>query len=217
VTGVKEYAIYTLDQQGNVLHWNAGAERLKGYRAEEIIGRHFSCFYSEEDRNADLPERELEKAASEGQDSYEGWRIRKDGSGFWADVKLTALHDENGNLWGFSKVTRDITERRKAEEALNLSAARYQALFEDNPTMIFTLDTEWTILSANPSAASQLGYTIAELEGQSILKLFQEDDHAAVVERLQGLSEPDLRKVDAYERKHANRKTVHEKVQSLTS
>jgi PAS domain S-box-containing protein len=100
VESVKDYAIFTFDSRGNVLNWNAGAERLTGYRAEEIIGKHFSCFYSEEDRNAGKPDEELKKAAAEGHFAEEGWRIRKDGSGFWADVIITALHDENGNLWG---------------------------------------------------------------------------------------------------------------------
>ena len=184
VEGVKDYAIFMLDAQGNVLNWNAGAERLKGYRAEEIIGKHFSCFYPEEERNAGKPEEELKKAAAEGRVEDEGWRIRKDGSRFWADVIITALHDESGNLRGFSKVTRDITERKKAEDALRFSEARYRALFRDNPTMIVTLDADLTMLSVNPACASQLGYTIDELEGQSVLKLFHEDDRPAVVEQL---------------------------------
>jgi len=185
VESVKDYAIFTLDLQGNVLNWNAGAERLKGYGAEEIIGKHFSCFYTEMDRNAGAPADELKKAADQGLFSEECWRVRKDGSGFWGDVVITALCDESGNLWGFSTVTHDITERKKTEEALSFSEARYRTLFRDNPTMILTLDTEGTILSANPFAASQLGYTMDELEGQSVLKLFHEDDRAAVVEQLQ--------------------------------
>jgi len=186
VERVKDYAVFTLDSQGLVLNWNAGAEGLKGYRAEEIVGKHFACFYSEEDRTSGKPEVELKKAAAEGQSEEEGWRIRKDGTGFWADVVITALHDESGNLWGFSTVTHDISERKKAQEALRFSEARYRALFSDNPTMIFTLDAEWAILSANPFAASQLGYTIDELEGQSVLNLFHEDDRAAVAEQLLG-------------------------------
>ena len=185
VESVKDYAIFTLDSQGNVLNWNAGAERLKGYRSEEIIGKHFSCFYTETDRNAGAPEDELKKAADEGQFAEECWRIRKDGSGFWADVVITPLYDEGGDVWGYSTVTHDITERKKTEQALSFSEARYRALFRDNPTMIFTLDTEGAILSANPFAASQLGYTMDELERQSVLKLFHEDDRAAMVKQLQ--------------------------------
>lgn len=118
VEGVKDYAIFMLDPQGNVLNWNAGAERLKGYGEQEIIGKHFSCFYTEEERNAGKPEEELKIAAVEGRAEDEGWRIRKDGSRFWADVIITALHDENGKLQGFSKVTRDITARKRAEEKI---------------------------------------------------------------------------------------------------
>jgi PAS domain S-box-containing protein len=115
---VKDYAIFMLDTQGNVLNWNAGAERLKGYRAEEIIGRHFSCFYCEEDRAGGKSAEELKKAASEGQVESVGWRVRKDGSRFWAEVIITALHDENGNLQGFSKVTHNITERLRVEDEI---------------------------------------------------------------------------------------------------
>ncbi len=115
---VKDYAVFMLDAQGNILNWNAGAERLKGYREEEIIGKHFSCFYPEEERNAGTPEEGLKKAAAEGWCEDEGWRIRKDGSRFWAEVIITALRDENGILWGFSRVTHDITERKRAKEKI---------------------------------------------------------------------------------------------------
>ena len=192
VESVKDYAIFTLDLQGNVLNWNMGAERLKGYRSEEIIGKHFSCFYKEKDRTADAPEDELKKAVDKGRFEEECWRVRKDGSGFWADTVITPLYDDSRNLWGFSTVTHDITERKKVEEALSFSEARYRALFRDNPTMIFTLDTEGTILTANPFAESQLGYALDELERHSVLKLFHEDDRAAVVQQLQMcLNNPD--------------------------
>ena len=184
VEGVKDYAIFMIDTQGNVLNWNAGAERLKGYKGEEIIGKHFSCFYTDEDRNAGKPEKLLKKAGAEGRAMDEGWRIRKDGRRFWADVIITALYNERGYLRGFSKVTHDITARKKATDALRFSEARYRALFRDNPTMIVTLDADWKMLSVNPICASHLGYTIDELEGQSILILFQENDHPAVIEQL---------------------------------
>jgi PAS domain S-box-containing protein len=184
VEGVQDYAIFMLDCQGNVLNWNAGAERLKGYRAEEIIGKHCSCFYPQEEQNAGNPAEGLKKAAAEGRVSYEGWRIRKDGSRFWADVIITALYDESGNLRGFSKVTHDITGRKKVEDALRFSEARYRTLFHDNPTMIVTLAADLTVLTVNPFCASQLGYTTDELEGQPVLKLFHEDDRPAVAEQL---------------------------------
>ena len=184
VERVQDYAIYMLDAEGKVLNWNAGAERLMGYRDEEIIGKHFSCFYSEEERDAGKPEEVLKKASVGVQIADEGWRVRKDESRFWADVIITTLHDESGTLRGFSNVTRDMTERKKVEDALRFSEARYRALHRDNPTMIFTLDAEGTILSANPTSAIQLGYTPDELEGQPVLKVFHEDDRPAVVEQL---------------------------------
>lgn len=181
---VKDYAIFMLDARGNVLNWNAGAERLKGYHVEEIVGRHFSCFYPENDRNGDKPAQDLETAQKEGRVEDEGWRVRKDGSRFWADVIITALRDENGSLRGFSNVTRDITERRQAEKILRFSEARYRALYRDNPAMIAILSADLTMLSVNPSCASQLGYPIHELEGQPMLKIFHEDDRTAVAEQL---------------------------------
>jgi len=133
---IKDYAIFMLDAHGNVQNWNAGAERLKGYRDEEIVGRHFSCFYSEEDRKAGRPDEALAVAQTEGRAEDEGWRIRKDGSRFWADVIITALRDTNGNLLGFSKVTRDISERKRTEneiKKLNSDlAVRAMALEEAN-------------------------------------------------------------------------------------
>ncbi len=116
VESVKDYAIFLLDPSGKVATWNHGAERIKGYKADEIIGQHFSRFYPRDARESRWPERELEIAAKEGRFADEGLRIRKDGSSFWAYVVITALRDKNGDLRGFSKVTRDLTERRALEE-----------------------------------------------------------------------------------------------------
>jgi PAS domain S-box-containing protein len=116
VEGVKDYAIYMLDTEGHVVSWNTGAERIKGYRADEIVGRHFSCFYPSEDVQSGKPQIELGVATAEGRFEDEGWRVRKDGSRFWANVVITALRDYTGQLRGFGKVTRDITERKHAEE-----------------------------------------------------------------------------------------------------
>jgi PAS domain S-box-containing protein len=116
VDGVQDYAIFMLDPKGFVRSWNAGAERIKGYKAGEIIGQHFSKFYSSEDRQAGKPEQELELAIKQGSIKDEGWRIRKDGSRFWADVLITALKDEDGDLRGFAKVTRDLTQHKNLEE-----------------------------------------------------------------------------------------------------
>jgi len=118
VETVSDYAIYLLDTGGRVMSWNAGAERIKGYAAREIMGRSFSVFYPPEDRAAGLPERMLEQARREGRYTAQGWRVRKDGTRFWADVVVTALRNRAGELTGYAKVTRDITERRRAEEAL---------------------------------------------------------------------------------------------------
>ena len=118
VEGVKDYAIFMLDPDGKVASWNEGAHRIKGYRQQEILGRHFSVFYPEEDLKRSKPERELEIAQEMGTYEEEGWRVRKDGSRFWASVLITALWDEAGGLRGFAKVTRDITERKRAEEEI---------------------------------------------------------------------------------------------------
>lgn len=118
VENVIDYAIFMLDPQGHVMSWNAGAERIKGYRAEEILGQHFSHFYPEEDIRHGKPERELAIAKIEGRVEDEGWRLRKDGSRFWANVVITALYDQDRRLRGFAKLTRDITERKQIETEL---------------------------------------------------------------------------------------------------
>jgi PAS domain S-box-containing protein len=128
VDSVRDYAIFALDATGHVLSWNAGAERFKGYKANEIIGKHFSIFYPMEDRWK--PPRELEIATQTGRFEEEGWRVRKDGSRFWASVVITALRDERGTLVGFAKVTRDLTERRQAEQQ-RLEDARRVAISEE--------------------------------------------------------------------------------------
>jgi PAS domain S-box-containing protein len=132
IEGVKDYAIFLLTPNGDVASWNLGAERIKGYQAEEIIGRHFSCFYPEEDIHANKPEQQLKLAISEGRAEDEGWRLRKNGSRFWADAVITPLWSNTGQLQGFSKIVRDITERRRAEESLRkLSGQLLQAQDEE--------------------------------------------------------------------------------------
>ena len=124
VESVKDYAILMLDPQGHIVSWNAGAQSIKGYAPEEIIGRHFSCFYTPEDRAIGMPEKALQVAASEGRFEAETWRVRKDGSRFWANVIITALRNQEGELIGYAKITRDLTERKQAEEALHELSAR---------------------------------------------------------------------------------------------
>jgi len=116
--GVIDYALFVLDPTGHIASWNAGAERIKGYTADEIIGQHFSVFYPPEDIATDKPGRELEQAIADGRIEDEGWRLRKDGTRFWANVVITALFDDNHQLRGFGKVTRDMTERRQTDQAL---------------------------------------------------------------------------------------------------
>jgi PAS domain S-box-containing protein len=124
VDSVRDYAIFMLSPEGKILSWNLGAERIKGYRAEEIIGQHFSILYTPEDAQSGRPERGLKIAAREGRYEDEGWRVRKDGSRFWANVIITALFDAARNLTGFAKVTRDITERKQKEEEIRQLSAR---------------------------------------------------------------------------------------------
>ncbi|TLY71908.1 MAG: PAS domain S-box protein, partial [Gammaproteobacteria bacterium] len=124
VESVRDYAIFMLDPAGRIATWNAGAERIKGYRAAEIIGQHMSRFYSPEDVELDLPARLLKRAQAEGRVEAEGWRVRADGSRFWGHVVITAVRDEHGNLQGFGKVTHDLTERKQGEEALGALAGR---------------------------------------------------------------------------------------------
>jgi PAS domain S-box-containing protein len=131
VEGTQDYAIFLLDPEGRVTSWNSGAERIKGYRAEEIIGQHFSRFYPQEAVERGWPAHELSVAAAEGRFEDEGWRLRKDGSRFWANVIITALRDEAGRLRGFSKITRDLTERRRAEEAIRQANADLERRVEE--------------------------------------------------------------------------------------
>src|SRR5215210_8109671 len=126
VEAVTDYAISILHPHGTVTSWNAGAQRFKGYTPDEIIGEHFSRFYTEEDRQTNLPKRALETAAREGRFEQEGWRVRKDGGRFWAHVVIDPIRDEQGTLIGFAKITRDISERKTAEDALRRSEERFR-------------------------------------------------------------------------------------------
>ncbi len=130
IDSIQDYAIYMLDPGGRIVSWNSGAERLKGYRAEEIIGRNFSCFFTPEDRALGKPEVELHTATTAGRYAEEGWRVRQDGAHFWASVVISAVRDEQGQLLGFAKVTRDVTERREAEDTLRWYANQLNVLYE---------------------------------------------------------------------------------------
>src|SRR5688500_16952433 len=130
VAQVRDYALFLLDPGGRIVSWNAGALRIKGYAAEEIIGRHFSVFYTPDALARRWPAEELRIATREGRFEDEGWRVRKDGSRFWANVVITALRDTDGKLLGFSKITRDLSERKRHEEALRETEERLRLLVE---------------------------------------------------------------------------------------
>jgi PAS domain S-box-containing protein len=176
VESVSDYAIFMLDLHGHVASWNAGAERIKGYRAEEIIGRHFSIFYPEEDVAAGKTDHELEVAARVGRFEEEGWRIRKDGSRMWANVTITAMHEADGTLIGFAKVTRDLTERRRAEE----ETRRFRLLVESvKDYAIFILDPGGHVQTWNLGAEGVKGYAAGEIIGKHFSVFYPPEDIAA--------------------------------------
>ena len=167
VEAITDYAIYMLDPSGIVTSWNPGAQRFKGYTSAEIIGRHFSRFYSEEDRAAGIPGLALRSAAETGKFEAEGWRIRNDGSRFWAYVVIDAIRATDGKLIGFAKITRDLTERRAAEEALRQSEQQFRLLVQGvTDYAIYMLDTKGYISSWNAGAQRIKGYTPEEIIGQ---------------------------------------------------
>jgi len=187
---VKDYAIFMLDPSGQVTSWNQGAERIKGYRPDEIIGRHFSCFYPSEDVQSGKPERELEIAAAEGRYEEEGWRMRKDGSRFWAEVIITALSDGAGKLRGFSKISRDITERRRAEELLRESDERHRKLFDNNPHPTWVFDRETLrFLAVNVAAVRKYGYSRDEFLAMTLKDIRPAEDVPAMIETVKALGD----------------------------
>jgi PAS domain S-box-containing protein len=176
VESVRDYAIFMLDPSGHILTWNAGAERFKGYRADEIIGQHFSRFYPPEALARGLPEHELQAASETGAFEDEGWRVRKDGSLFWANVVITAMRDAQGELVGFAKVTRDLTQRRAHEEDLRRSEERFRLLVEGvTEYAIFMLDPNGRVSTWNSGAQRIKGYTAADIIGQHFSIFYPED------------------------------------------
>lgn len=173
VESVRDYAIFLLDPSGVVASWNPGAQRLKQYRADEIIGRHFSVFYPEKEIANRKPDHELEVAAQVGRFEDEGWRIRKDGSRFWANVVITRITDERGKLLGFGKITRDLTERRAAEQ-------RYRLLVDSvQDYSIFSLDANGFVTSWNSGAQRIKGYTAEEIVGKHFSTFYTPEDAKA--------------------------------------
>ncbi len=180
VESVRDHAIFALDPGGHVLSWNAGAQQLKGYAADEIIGRHFSTFYPPERIAEGFPAYELEVAARAGSFEDEGWRIRKDGSRFWANVVITALRDERGVLVGYAKVTRDLTERRRAEESLRESEERFRLLVQGvRDYAIFMLDPAGLVASWNDGAQRIKGYRPEDIMGRHFSAFYPAEDVAA--------------------------------------
>jgi PAS domain S-box-containing protein len=172
---IKDYAIFMLDTEGRVATWNASAERTKGYTAEEILGQHISRFYTPEDARQGKPQRLLRKAMEDERVEDEGWRVRKDGSLFWADVIISAVRDSTGQLRGFSKVTRDLTERRKAEDLLRMSEERFRLLIESvKDYAIFMLDPQGRVATWNAGAERIKGYRAEEIIGQSFTRFYSE-------------------------------------------
>jgi PAS domain S-box-containing protein len=179
VDAVVDYAIYMLDLEGRVVSWNSGGGRLKGYSASEIIGQSFSRFYTPEDVAAGIPQKALQTARDSGRFHAEGWRVRKDGSRFWASVVIDPIRDDAGQLVGYAKVTRDITERQQAHEAMLASERRYRQLIESVVDYaIFQLDASGHVATWNPGAQRIKGYTQDEIVGKHFSTFYTEEDRA---------------------------------------
>ena len=167
-----------------VTSWNAGARRFKGYADNEIIGRHFSLFYTDEDRQSGKPARALETALREGKYEEEGWRQRKDGTRFWASVVIDPIHSEQGELLGFAKITRDISERRAADEALRASEEQFRMLVEGvRDYAIYMLSPTGTVSNWNIGAERIKGYTPSEIIGTDFSQFFTEEDRETCMRR----------------------------------
>lgn len=177
VEAVQDYGIYMLDAQGVITAWNQGAQRIKQYKADEVIGKHFSLFYPPEAIASGWPCKELRYAQEKGRYEDEGWRVRKDGTRFWANVVITALVDKTGALIGFGNVTRDLTERRQNEEALRASDQRFRLLVASvTDYAIYMLSPEGVVESWNSGAELIKGYPPAEVIGQHFRMFYRSQD-----------------------------------------
>ena len=177
VEAVTDYAIFMLDADGIVTSWNPGAQRFKGYLPAEIIGKHFSTFYMEADRRLGLPERALEKAASEGRFESEGWRVRKDGTQFWAHVVIDPIRTPVGDVVGYAKITRDLSERRLAEEALRRTEEQFKLLVQGvSDYSIYMLDPDGRVTNWNLGAQRITGYRPDEIIGEHFSRFYTEAD-----------------------------------------
>jgi len=182
IDAITDYAIYMLDPTGVVTSWNPGAERFKGYTAEEILGQNFSCFYTEDEQQAGLPARTLETAAREGRFEREGWRVRKDGTRFWANVMIDPIRAPSGELMGFAQITHDLTKRRESEEALRRSEEQFRLLVQGvTDYAIYMLDPQGHVASWNAGAQRIKGYRPEEIIGQHFSRFYTEEDREAGV------------------------------------
>ncbi|MEN3275378.1 MAG: hypothetical protein V7631_1168 [Massilia sp.] len=177
ISGISDYAIYMLDVGGHVSSWNTGAQRFKGYVAPEILGQHFSQFYTPEDRATQLPARALATALAEGKYEAEGWRMRKDGTRFWASVVIDPIYDEHGTLLGYAKITRDITAKREAEQALRASEERFRLLVQGvTDYAIYMLSPQGEVSNWNVGAERIKGYMADEIVGQHFSRFYTEEE-----------------------------------------
>jgi PAS domain S-box-containing protein len=184
VDAVTDYAIYMLDPTGVVVSWNAGAQRFKGYMESEILGEHFSRFYTDEDLATELPRRALETAAREGKFEAEGWRVRKDGTRFWAHVVIDPIRDPRGNLLGYAKITRDLTERKIAQQALKESEERFRLLVQGvTDYAIYMLDPQGHVTNWNAGAQRIKGYAESEILGEHFSRFYTDEDLATELPR----------------------------------
>ena len=180
VQGVTDYALYMLSAEGVVTSWNAGAERMKGYTPDEIIGRHFSQFFTGEDRDAGLPQKALAEARQVGRFESEGWRVRKDGTRFWVSAVLDAIHDEAGAFVGFAKITRDLTERHAAQRALADSERHFRMLVQGvTDYAIYLLDPSGIVTNWNAGAERIKGYAAEEIVGRHFSVFYPPEQRAA--------------------------------------
>ncbi|RZA05198.1 MAG: PAS domain-containing sensor histidine kinase, partial [Moraxellaceae bacterium] len=177
VQSVNDYAIYMLSPEGIVISWNSGAQRFKGYVADEIIGEHFSRFYRPEDRERGLPITALQTARERGKFEDEGWRVRKDGTYFWASVVIDPVYDQDANLVGFAKVTRDITERKEAADALHASEEQFRLLVQGvTDYAIYMLSSDGIVTNWNAGARRIKGYEADEVIGSHFSRFYTHED-----------------------------------------
>ncbi len=177
VEAITDYAVYLLEPNGNIASWNPGAQRFKGYQASEIIGKNFAVFYTPEERAVGLPQKALATAAKEGKFETEGWRVRKDGTRFWTHVVIDPIHSPSGGLLGFAKITRDLTERKEAEDALRRSEQQFKLLVEGvSDYAIYMLDAKGHVASWNNGAQRIKGYRPDEVIGKHFSHFYSAED-----------------------------------------